>query len=105
MARRMNAKSFMQVVVVDDDSALRSMFGALLRELGCDEARFVSYDDLLSSEPVPEPDLIVLDLEPSHDECARRQLLGRTRTAPIVTVEAGEYETLAVKFINRGETP
>jgi CheY-like chemotaxis protein len=94
----------MQVVVVDDDSALRAVFGALLRELGCDEARFVSYDSLMTSEEVPEPDLIVLDLEPSHDECARRQL-GRRRTAPIVTVEAGEYETLAVKFINRRETP
>jgi len=95
----------MQVVVVDDDSALRAVFGALLRELGCDETRFVSYESLMMSEDVPEPDLIVLDLEPPHDECARRQLRGRTRTAPIVTVVAAEYETLAVKFINRGETP
>lgn len=87
----------MHVVVVDDDSELRPVVGALLRELGCDDARFVSYDGPWP-DGAPEPDVIVLDLAPAHRECARRWLQGRARSASIVTVEAAEYETLAVKL-------
>jgi FixJ family two-component response regulator len=76
------------VLVVDDDTDLRTSVGRLLRSLGIDTQLFASIADFLKSDPPDGPTCLVLDVRlPGQSGLdLQRELAAANRELPIIFI-------------------
>jgi FixJ family two-component response regulator len=92
------------VLVVDDDPALRTSVGNLLRSLGLNAQVFASIADFLKSVPPEGPSCLVLDVRlPGHSGLdLQRELAAANRALPIVFITGHGDIPMSVEAMKGG---
>jgi FixJ family two-component response regulator len=92
------------VLVIDDDSELRTSIGRLLRSLGLDVRLFASVSDFLESEPPDGPTCLVLDVRlPGQSGLDfQRELTSANRQFPIIFITGHGDIPMSVQAMKGG---
>ena len=92
------------VLVVDDDPALRTSVGNLLRSLGLNAQVFASIADFLKSVPPEGPSCLVLDVRlPGHSGLdLQRELAAANRALPIIFITGHGDIPMSVEAMKGG---
>src|SRR4249920_2454614 len=92
------------VLVIDDDSDLRTSVGRLLRSLGLDAQLFASISDFLKSDPPDGPTCLVLDVRlPGQSGLdLQRELAAANRELPIIFITGHGDIPMSVQAMKGG---
>ena len=92
------------ISIVDDDDALRKSLDNLIRSVGWRAQVFPSAEAFLSSNQVPAPDCLILDIRlPGISGLKLQRQLAETNSAmPIIFITAHEDEDQRVQALEAG---
>lgn len=92
------------IAIVDDDYAIRSGVSSLLRSAGFDVRLYESAEAFLAESGIPEPDVIITDIQmPGMSGLDLQNVLkARQPSLPLMFMTAFPEEALRIRALNDG---